>query len=569
MRRVFQWSHCAIMLAMLLPLSLNAADIIPFESEWLWLHPQGFDEDPALDDPDFDSTWFTANNTVQWEGPDQAPFAYGNDDGTHINAFLPDNGDFVREANTFLTQPPSEDRYTAYFAHSFTTTTATNGLLAMEILTDDGAQFYLDGQPLASFNCCAGEPDIPVFLDNASAVGNENEYTLLTLEGVTIEPGDHLLAVSIHQANQTSSDLGFSLRLQDNYVPPPPPVEIMPEGEVWRFFKGRSEPSGGSLDWTTRGFDDSDWDSGEEGFGYETGGGLVFDLVQTEIDDMPDDGFNDDPYSTLYIRNGFTVENPNQFVGLELNIDYDDGFVAYINGTEVTRSTGEVGTPFAFDDLSPTGHESSNADGSDPDTFSIDLTQFPGLLNPGSDNIIAIQGLNTTLNSSDFALARISLGGILPTGPIGEPGDFDGNGVLDADDIDALAAAIRAGDNSSIYDVNGDAIVDVEDHRVWVEELRSTWFGDANLDGEFSSNDFVLIFTSGEFEDGIPGNSTWADGDWNGDGEFSSSDFVSAFVSGGFEVGPRQVVADVPEPTALGLIGFALLAVALKNRRRS
>ena len=53
--------------------------------------------------------------------------------------------------------------------------------------------------------------------------------------------------------------------------------------------------------------------------------------------------------------------------------------------------------------------------------------------------------------------------------------------------------------------------------------------GDANLDGFFNSTDFVNIFAAAQYEDGIPGNSTWETGDWNGDSEFTSSDFVVAF----------------------------------------
>ena len=35
-----------------------------------------------------------------------------------------------------------------------------------------------------------------------------------------------------------------------------------------------------------------------------------------------------------------------------------------------------------------------------------------------------------------------------------------------------------------------------------------TWFGDVNLDGEFSSTDLVQVFQTGEYEDGIAGSST-------------------------------------------------------------
>ncbi|MCA9215171.1 MAG: hypothetical protein KDB27_19015, partial [Planctomycetales bacterium] len=44
-------------------------------------------------------------------------------------------------------------------------------------------------------------------------------------------------------------------------------------------------------------------------------------------------------------------------------------------------------------------------------------------------------------------------------------------------------------------------------------------------------------FQAGEYEDGIPGNSSWAEGDWNCDGDFSTSDFVVAFIDGGYVTG--------------------------------
>ena len=95
--------------------------------------------------------------------------------------------------------------------------------------------------------------------------------------------------------------------------------------------------------------------------------------------------------------------------------------------------------------------------------------------------------------------------------------------------------------------------------------MKSTYFGDSNLDGEFNSTDFVTVFTEGKYEDGVAANAGWASGDWNGDKEFDSSDFVAAFVAGGYEIGPRQV-AVVPEPSALVLFAIGLL-VCLARRR--
>ena len=157
-------------------------------------------------------------------------------------------------------------------------------------------------------------------------------------------------------------------------------------------------------------------------------------------------------------------------------------------------------------------------------------------------------------------------------GPVGISGDYNGNGELDAEDIDILSAAVQGQSTDSEYDLNGDGSVSDADRGTWVSstDFKHTWFGDADLDGEFNSTDFVTVFTAGQYEDGVAGNSGWSTGDWNGDKEFDSADFVAAFVDGGFELGPKAAVAAVPEPATLGslLIGFICLSLARRRLYR-
>jgi hypothetical protein len=100
-----------------------------------------------------------------------------------------------------------------------------------------------------------------------------------------------------------------------------------------------------------------------------------------------------------------------------------------------------------------------------------------------------------------------------------------------------------------------------EDRRVWVQDLKRTYFGDANLDGEFNTGDLVQVFQGGEFEDGFLTNSGWSEGDWDGDLEFDTSDFVIAFQAGGFEQGPRAAFL-VPEPNGLAMVMEVVMALA-------
>ena len=153
-------------------------------------------------------------------------------------------------------------------------------------------------------------------------------------------------------------------------------------------------------------------------------------------------------------------------------------------------------------------------------------------------------------------------------------GDFDADDQFDVADVDDLAYRFRNGQArhywlfDDMFDVNHDSTVDFEDERVWVKDIKHTWFGDANLDGEFSSGDMVQVFQAGQYEDTIYDNSGWASGDWNADGDFTTSDLVVAFQDGGYEQGPLAgVAATVPEPKAMANLLMACVAFGVRGRR--
>jgi len=145
-------------------------------------------------------------------------------------------------------------------------------------------------------------------------------------------------------------------------------------------------------------------------------------------------------------------------------------------------------------------------------------------------------------------------------------GDFNDNGILDAEDIDILSTAIRNGLTDSLFDVNSDGDVDNQDREHWVKELRNTWFGDANMDDQFDTADIISVLAFGEYEDGVPLNSGWATGDWNGDAEFGTGDVILALSDGGYELGPPAEVQAVPEPAGWLLLVFTAIPLAMRRR---
>ena len=181
-------------------------------------------------------------------------------------------------------------------------------------------------------------------------------------------------------------------------------------------------------------------------------------------------------------------------------------------------------------------------------------------------NVHRLTGALDDVRVYEGALNEEEILQLLEGGVGGLKGDFNNNQELDAGDIDLLSAEVRAGSHTQRFDLDDNQLVNDADRTVWIKELKNTYVGDANLDGEFSSSDFVVVFQAGEYEDAIDGNSTWGTGDWSGDGDFDSSDFVSAFQDGGFELGPR--LQAVPEPTTCVVLVGAFLPLLIRRKRR-
>ena len=145
----------------------------------------------------------------------------------------------------------------------------------------------------------------------------------------------------------------------------------------------------------------------------------------------------------------------------------------------------------------------------------------------------------------------------------GIPGDYDGNSILTAVDLDILAEGIRDGSQNEIFDTNIDGTVSHADFDFWVAELFGTLLGDANLNREVEIEDFLSL--SRRFSQ--PGG--WQSGDFNGDGVILFDDFVLFARNYGLSRNMDTAFAAVPEPSGLKLlISFAFFVPIVRFVKR-
>ncbi|MFZ1288954.1 MAG: CotH kinase family protein [Melioribacteraceae bacterium] len=157
---------------------------------------------------------------------------------------------------------------------------------------------------------------------------------------------------------------------------------IINKRDYWKYFLGTKEPPSG---WKEISFNDFSWNIGQTGIGYGD------DDDQTIIEEV----------NSVYLRKSFNISDKNNISEMFLNIDYDDGFVAYLNGKEVARANLGVNGEFISSNTSAdVAIEARLYQNQKLETFFIN--GFDSILVDGT-NILSIQVNNFGSSSSDLS----------------------------------------------------------------------------------------------------------------------------------------------------------------------
>ena len=177
----------------------------------------------------------------------------------------------------------------------------------------------------------------------------------------------------------------------------------------------RVVPTGSlGLAWTAQGFDDASWPAATTGIGYENSSGYE-GLFGTNGDvGAQMSGIN----TSAYIRIPFDVADPTGLTGLMLDMKYDDGFIAYLNGVRIASNNGPQSADWN------TGASGSNDDSAALLFEGFDIIAHAGSLQTGS-NLLAIHGLNVSTTSSDFLIVPQIRAVRISDPSVGGPGYLD------------------------------------------------------------------------------------------------------------------------------------------------
>jgi photosystem II stability/assembly factor-like uncharacterized protein len=260
---------------------------------------------------------------------------------------------------------------TAYFRKQFFVPNLPVRAMFLRVMYDDGFVFYINGKEGGR----AHMPSGPITF-NTLALGHEAENRYVTYDISAQIPNltvTNTLAIEVHQASTTSSDLVFDAELivwLDDYSRSSYNDGI-PRGAEWNF-----SDIGGDLGtaWRAVGFDDSGWSAGPAPLGF----GEPYIVTDTR-----------NPITT-YLRGDFTV---GEVTKLMAHVRYDDGFIAYLNGTEVARRSMPSG-PVTASTLA-FGHEATGYE-------AIDLSAAIPLLDSEGMNVLAVELHQASAGSSDL-----------------------------------------------------------------------------------------------------------------------------------------------------------------------
>lgn len=155
---------------------------------------------------------------------------------------------------------------------------------------------------------------------------------------------------------------------------------IIQPGDSCKYFIPNSEIGS---DWKELEFNDSNWISAKSGIGFG---------------DDDDSTIIAEGVSSIYIRHKFDVNDLSKISSLVLDMDYDDGFIVYLNGKEVARSN--ITNPVSWDMDLVGFHEANLYLGERPERFSLQSYVTSDLIE--GENILSVEIHNKTAESSDL-----------------------------------------------------------------------------------------------------------------------------------------------------------------------
>lgn len=146
------------------------------------------------------------------------------------------------------------------------------------------------------------------------------------------------------------------------------------------------------LQWTHPAFNDSAWAKGPTGLGYERRPEGTFDQeIATSLTSL----YNRNQSLLLRIPFSFSAEN-TRIAAMELRIEIDDGFVAYLNGVQVARYNAGSET-LTWN----SGATMDNPDNSALTPLVVDLTIHASAVRTGN-NVLAIHALNDRIDDEEM-----------------------------------------------------------------------------------------------------------------------------------------------------------------------
>ena len=213
-------------------------------------------------------------------------------------------------------------------------------------------------------------------------------------------------------------------------------------GDSWSYWVGSSSPIS---NWELPETDISFWPTGNSGFGYGDN----------------DDNTEISQVVSVFVKKDFEVDDPSIVLKALFHIDYDDGYIAYLNGVEFSRANlGSAGSNVDYNTTTTALHEAEIYSGGFPERIPIDLNEFPIL---AGTNTLAVQVHNYSNTSSDLScIPFLTLGyeieienTIEPNELIGLPPSFlhtnfkissNGESIILSDPSEIILDSIAAGE---------------------------------------------------------------------------------------------------------------------------